>query len=91
MTSIAGRVRMSLDEGPTELSIRIVAPEGTYETVNSDFLTPGPDARPYGETVGVLFAATVALPILSGGLYEVFIALNGEQVRRLAFDLSVVE
>jgi hypothetical protein len=91
VTSIAGRVRASIDEGPVQLDIRIVSPSRVFEMRQSDELVAGPEARPYEGTVGILFASTVGFPIIEAGLYEVFISLEGEQVRRLAFDMSVVE
>lgn len=92
MMSIAGRVRTTINEPPVELGFRIVAPDGVMEMRQNATVAVDQNARPYGEgKVGVLFATTLALPILATGLHEVFITLNGEEARRLAFDMSVVQ
>ena len=89
ITTIAGRVRTTIDAPSSELAIRIVVPE-LYELAYTDELKVDQNARPYGDgAVGILFAATVALPIIAGGLYEVFISIDGVECRRLAFDMSV--
>ena len=89
ITSVAGRVRTTVDAPPVELSLRIVAPGSVYEVNYSDVLRVGEAARPYGDgTVGILFAATVILPIVATGLYEVFVSIDGVESRRLAFDMS---
>ncbi|TDW69195.1 hypothetical protein EDF51_106179 [Curtobacterium sp. PhB25] len=90
MTSIAGRVKTSVDADPVELEIQITAPEGAFEISQNATLEVGPGARPYADgRVGLLFASTVALPVFGAGLYEVTLKLDGEFVRRLAFDMSV--
>lgn len=92
ITSIAGRVRTSVDADPIELTIRIVAPEDAFELNFQTVLQVGEESRPYdGGKVGLLFASTVALPIIATGLYEVFLILDGVEARRLAFDMSVAQ
>lgn len=89
VTSIAGRVQTTQDADPIELGIRIVAPGELFEIAQTAVLEVGNEARPYAEgKVGVLFANTVALPVVEG-LFEIYLTLDGEQVRRLAFDVVV--
>ena len=88
VVSVAGRVRMRADEEPAELGFRVVGGDGFFEITNTVELMPSETAKPYGDNkVGVLFATSFALPIFPG-LCEVFLSLNGEEVRRLAFDIA---
>jgi hypothetical protein len=90
VTSIAGRVRTTVGADPVQMEIAITAPDDAYELVQTATLEPGGGARPYGNgKIGILFASSVALPIVGPGLFEIRIRLDGQEVRRLAFDLSV--
>lgn len=86
--SVAGRVRKAVDEKQPTLSIRLRAPGDAFEMMSDTELNSGMDARPYDDKIGILFAASLAFPIISG-LYEVFVELDGVEVRRLAFDLEL--
>lgn len=86
--SVAGRVRLTVGEPAPELGIRLRAPEGVFEVENTVQLDLGEDARPYGDKVGVLFASGMAIPVIPG-LFEIYLALNGVEVRRLAFDMVI--
>ncbi len=91
MLSVAGRVRTTMGAANPELGIRLRGPGGMFEVSNATELFVGPQARPYGDgKVGILFAANLAVPIVVG-LYEVFVSLDGEEVRRLAFDITLAE
>lgn len=86
--STAGRVRLLETEPDPELSIRWSAPGGGIEVSTSTQLKRTNDSRPYDGKVGVLFSIGMMIPI-SEGLHEVFIAIDGDEVRRLAFDMAV--
>lgn len=88
--SVAGRVRLQVGEPEPELGIRVRAPEGMFEITSSSQLEAGPDAKPYNGKVGVLFAAGMAVPIIAG-LFEIYVSLDGRDVRRLAFDLQIAD
>lgn len=90
-TSIAGRVRTSLNEGPIALGVKITPPGGEYEIEFSGMLSPGDTIRPYaGDRLGVLFAFNAGIPLPSAGLYEVTLSIEGQTVRRLAFDVEAI-
>jgi hypothetical protein len=87
--SVAGRVRMSVGEQAAHLEVRLRGGDGAFEVGSSQELAVGPTAKPYGDDkVGILFVSGIAVPALLG-LYEVFLTLNGVQVRRLAFDIAL--
>jgi hypothetical protein len=87
--AIAGRVRATLDE-KVHLAVRIKAPNDAYEIRVEGELQRDDSARPYGgDKVGLLWSANVPISLPTEGLYEVFIDLDGKQVRRLAFDVAV--
>jgi hypothetical protein len=91
LLTVAGRVRTSVDEGPVSLGIRIVAAGGVEYTSNFVLDANEANARPYGDgRVGILFASSSALPIVTAGLWEIFVSLDDVECRRLAFDMSVV-
>ncbi|MBL0706625.1 DUF6941 family protein [Sinomonas cellulolyticus] len=86
---VAGRVRAKVDGSEFPLRVRFSDPRSNVEIAIEGVLDPKHAGRPYGDKVGVMFAAGFTVPISSEGLYEVFIEIDGEQVRRLAFDVSV--
>lgn len=88
--SVAGRVRTT--EGAAPVGLRIeVGPESEFFMLRfEDELVPDAKARAYGSgTVGVLFAALVSLPLMTGGLYVCRVFLDDVLVRRLAFEVEV--
>lgn len=90
LTSVAGRVRSTIDAPPVELGIRIIAPGHAYEIAQTATLEAGEEARPYGEgKVGILFATTFPIQLVLPGLYSVHISIDGKLARTLAFDMSV--
>jgi hypothetical protein len=90
MTTVVGRIRAREDEGPINLSIKIVPPNGEYDMEVAGAIEAGKDVRPYDGKVGLLFTFMAQMPILSEGLYQVLVFVEGEQVRRLAFDVEIV-
>jgi len=89
--SIAGRIRAPQDVTEAHMTVTIDAPESAYQVRGEIQLTPGEAFRPYGEgKIGILFAATTTIPLPTAGLYVVNLDLEGQHVRRLAFDVSTV-
>ncbi len=86
--SVAGRIRATVDEETVALAITVKAPDNQYNITIGSELRPDGAARPYGNKLGLLFSANLQMPIPSEGLYEVLISIEGEQVRRLAFDVE---
>lgn len=83
--SIAGRVRLDEQAGPTELSIRIDGPEGALSLTLSTEISPD-GADKYDGKAGVLFATQIHMPIPVHGLYTAAISLEGVDVRVLKFE-----
>lgn len=91
--AVAGRVRCQQQEDPIRLGLEVSTP-GNEMRMRFDLpLQVDPNARPYGpdRRVGVLFVAQTTLPIHRSGLYEFQLSLNGEEVRRLAFECLAPE
>lgn len=87
---IAGRVRALLDEDdPVALQFEIQAPNEQYRLTLQTELHRSEQARPYGNWVGLMFAATALIPLPAAGLYEVHVLVNSEHTRRLAFEYVV--
>lgn len=84
---VAGRVRAREDEGPVALHVEITAPDKQLTIGLDSQLTAGPAVMPYDGKVGLLFAIGTVLPLNRPGLYWVTVSLDGEEVRRLAFDV----
>ena len=89
MTTVAGRIRATEGEGPVELIVKIVPPDNAYEISAAGQIEAGTGVWPYDGKVGLLFTLTAQMPLVSEGLYEVFVYLNGDQVRRLAFNVEL--
>ena len=87
--AIAGRIRAHVDESPVALQIVFSAPDQAFNIGTEALLSPGPDARPYGDgKIGHLFALDWQVLLPSVGLYTINITINGEHARRLAFDVE---
>lgn len=88
--AVAGRIRAPKDAGPVELSLVFSSPPGEaeYSIEGSVELEQGPDVRPYGEHVGLLFASTLQALLPVEGLYEVRVLVAGVEARRLAFSVE---
>lgn len=89
LIAVAGRIRATTAE-PSVLLRLIISDEAqslsmSFETV----LVPAPDARVYaGNKLGILFAFNTLMPITSYGTYDVFLELDGVEVRRLVFTVE---
>jgi hypothetical protein len=88
LLAVAGRVRSGAQANPVALRITVQSPGNEYTLSMDASLAPDDTTRPYDGKVGLLFAATITIPLPSEGLYEVFIDLDSQRVRRLAFDVS---
>lgn len=92
LLAVAGRVRAEQDTPPIKLGIEFEAPAGGGFKISSESdILPGPASRPYNGKVGILFTLSTVIPLPIEGLYTVNLSLNGDHVRRLAFDVEVVE
>lgn len=87
--SVAGRIRLLEDEPPPELEVSMHAPKSNANVNVSGILAPGRDAIAYDGKVGLLFALSAQLLIAYEELVEIKIRINGEEVRRLAFDVRL--
>jgi hypothetical protein len=81
---IAGRIRAPEDTESIALKIRI-NPPGNVNIVLDGTITVGPDEPRYDGKVAVVFAASAAVLLMSAGLCEIFVDIDGVQQRRLAF------
>jgi hypothetical protein len=84
--SVAGRIRAPDDTAAIALVIRI-NPPGNMNIVINGTLTPGAETVKYDGKLAILFAATASITLLAPGLCEIFIDVDGQQQRRLAFNI----
>jgi hypothetical protein len=90
LVSVAGRVRSTLGTPPVELEVKFSPPDRGYSLAFTAELIPDNSPSPYeGNKVGLLFAITTGLPIISEGLYEVEIFVDGNAARLLKFEASL--
>lgn len=82
--AVAGRIRAPEDTTSIALTIRINAP-GNMNIVINGTLDPGAETIRYDGKLAVLFAATASIIVAAPGLCEIFIDVDGQQQRRLAF------
>lgn len=86
--AVAGRVRARVDEGPVTIRIDLAGPEGSFRLAADAPLQPVLGVQSYGDGyIGLLFALDVQVPLPKHGLYTIMISVNGEESRRLAFDV----
>lgn len=90
--AVAGRIRAPKDAGPVEVALIFSSPPGDsqYSIEGSIELEQGPEVRPYGENVGLLFASTLQALLPERGLYEVRVMVAGSEARRLAFSVEIL-
>lgn len=89
MTTAVGRVRADEGTDPVQLTLHLTPPDGSFEIHYEGLLEQQPGFRAYRGKIGLLFTVTMQMPVTSEGLYTLDIALDGVQVRRLAFDVEV--
>lgn len=85
--SVAGRIRAPEDTQAIGLVIRINPPPGNMNIVLNGTLTPGAETVKYDGKLAVLFTATASIALAAPGLCEIFIEVDGQQQRRLAFSV----
>lgn len=85
---VAGRVRSLEGEVPPILAVKFRSPAEGFE-IGVDSNLTAEHARPYDGKVGLTFAVGIGVPLMTEGLYEVLVELDGVEVRRLAFDLAL--
>lgn len=88
LLSVAGRIRTVVGEGSLTLGIAVRF-EAAFELKVELPILEADNARPYNDKVGRLFAITTVVPLPGPGLYEVDLSIDGENVRRLAFDAEL--
>lgn len=88
---IAGRFRVPAEHEAIHVGVTVVSPGESFSIEGSFALEEEPGTRTYLGRVGRLFSAGLEIPLTTEGLYEVLLTLDGEHVRRLAFDVDHVE
>jgi len=86
---VAGRIRAPETTASIALTVRITAPDDRFTLNLAAELVRDDAAVPYRGILGFLFALNVMVPLVSVGLYEVYVDIEGVEVRRLAFDVDV--
>lgn len=87
---IAGRIRTSDHMRTAALTVRITAPDDTFDLELSGVVAAADAVRPYGDgKLGLLFALNAQVPVLAEGLYTFDIEVDGKHARRLAFDVEM--
>lgn len=87
VVAVAGRIRAEREADPFPFKVSFNAPGGNAELVLEGTIDPQSSPHVYGETAAVLFSVTNTVLMTEPGLCEIFIYINGEEVRRLAFDV----
>lgn len=85
--AVAGRVRVLEGEDPPELELRFHTTKSDERISVSGILEQSPTSIPYNGKVGVLFTLKAGVNVEHEELVEVDILLNGQSVRRLAFEV----
>ncbi|OBI23831.1 hypothetical protein [Mycobacterium sp. E2238] len=83
---LAGRVRAPEDTETIILKLRI-DPPGNVNIVIDGTITIGPEDPRYAGKVAAMFAASAAVPLLSAGLCEISVEVDGVPQRRLAYEI----
>lgn len=82
--AVAGRIRALVDTEQVQLGVKLSSPDGMTFGWNSALTTEG--STVYDGKIGILFAIRIGIGIAQYGLFEVKIDIDGEEVRRLAFE-----
>lgn len=84
---VAGRLRGQEGESPL-LGVQVEAPDDRYQVgLNAQLSSAG--ARSYGDgRVGILFALTLPIPLVSFGVYTVSLRLYDVECRVLKFEVE---
>lgn len=87
LLAIAGRIRAPQSVESVPITLGLTVPDKSLELQIDATLTRDLSATPYNGKVGILFAASFQMPLSATGLYEVNLLIDGEHVRRLAFEV----
>ncbi len=87
--AVAGRIRARVEEGEIGVRIDVRGPNDLFNIAATGMVGGRTGARPYGDgLVGHLFALDLQIPLPTEGTYIINVELDGEQVRRLAFEVT---
>jgi len=86
--SLAGRFRAPEDTTGARVQVEVQGPGDRFNVKADAVIEVTNPGRPYGGKIGILFAFNLTIPVVGTGLYVVTLYLEGEQVRRLAFDIE---
>ncbi len=84
---LAGRIRAPENVRSIPLTLRVEPPDGSYIVDLSAELHRDPSAQPYAGKLGFLFSLSFGMPLPVFGLYQIYLRLDGADVRRLAFEV----
>lgn len=87
--AVAGRVRVPENSEGFDLNVEFAGPGGAWR-FDVDAHVMVEEVIPYDGKRGALFAVQTNLPLTEPGLYTVKVALDGEVVRVLKFELTLV-
>lgn len=87
--AVAGRVRAEAGANNIDIKVTIQPPLASPAITIQGKLTPD-DANPmiYDGKIGILFALMNVVMLVGPGLAEVLVEIDGQQLRRLAFDVQ---
>lgn len=86
--SIAGRITAPEGVEIVSIGIKIQAPEKAYTIEGETEVRPGGDIQVYRGKIGLLFALTSVVTLVTSGLYVVNLTVDGDHARRLAFEVT---
>lgn len=90
-TTLAGRIRATADCESVRFGIAITAPSDEYRLNFGGELSANDNAQRYDGKIGLLFAASIQMPIVAHGLYTVDLALDDVHVRTLKFETMAAD
>ena len=86
--AVAGRIRAKKEAGPVVIRVAIHGPGDAFTLAADSEIAASPATRPYGSgLVGHLFAWNLEVPLPNEGVYSIYIDVDGERARRLAFEV----
>lgn len=85
--ALAGRVRVVAGEKDPELEIVVASVKNDVTMTVTGVIAPGPQTFVYDGKQGILFTLNIVVPMSEPDLVTVDVMLNGEKVRRLAFEM----
>lgn len=89
--SVAARLRVLESEIPPDFEVRISAPRSNANMAVTGQIAPGPEALAYDGKKGILVTLKADLLVTYEELVTVDLNLNGDHVRRLAFDVKLAQ